>query len=192
MKAFQALPEGYREIMSVDLKTDKKLAFTINGLSASFMLVMALIAIRPLFSSLMEMKPGTGSYLLRLAVLLVSMFAYIVLHEAVHGIAMKLCGTKKVKFGVTLMYAFAGSDDYYDKKSYLFIALAPLLFWGIVLFAVTLLVPSEWFWIAYFIQIFNFAGAAGDIYVAVRFAALPQDILIRDWGVSMKVYSKEE
>jgi len=191
MKAYQALPENYREIMSVDLKNNKKLALGISLLSFFIMLVMALIAIRPFLGSLLETEFDTGAYLLRLAVMLVSIFAYIVLHEAVHGIAMKFCGTKKVRFGVTLMYAFAGSDDYYDKKSYLFIALAPVVLWGLVLALICLLVPQSWFWVAYFIQILNISGASGDLYVTARFARLPDDILVRDWGVSMKVYSKE-
>ena len=36
----------------------------------------------------------------------------------------------------------------------------------------------------------NIAGAAGDFYVVWRFAAMPPDILVRDAGVGMTVYSR--
>ena len=104
---------------------------------------------------------------------------------------MKICGTKKVKYGFTGMYAFAGSEDYYDKKSYIFIALAPVVLWGIVLAIVNCFVPVEWFWVVYMIQIMNISGAAGDLFVTVKFSRFPQDILIRDHGVGMKVYSQK-
>ena len=89
------------------------------------------------------------------------------------------------------MYAFVGSSDYYDKTAYIFIALAPVVIWGIVLAIVNLLVSVEWFWVVYFIQIMNLSGAAGDLYVTVKFSRLPKDVLIQDYGVGMKVFSKE-
>ena len=88
------------------------------------------------------------------------------------------------------MYAFAGSRDYDGKGAYVFIALAPIVFWGIVLAVINCLVPAEWFWVVYLIQVINLSGAAGDLFVTVRFSRLPGDILIQDSGVGMKVFSK--
>ena len=61
---------------------------------------------------------------------------------------------------------------------------------GVVLLALCMLVPAPWFWTVYLIQIGNIAGAAGDFYVVWRFAAMPPDILVRDAGVDMTVYSR--
>ena len=105
---------------------------------------------------------------------------------------MKICKTKKVKYGFTGLYAFAGSDDYYSKKPYIFIALAPVVLWGVVLAVVNVLVPESWFWIVYMIQVANISGAAGDFFVTFRFSRFPEDILVKDYGVGMVVYSKEE
>jgi hypothetical protein len=121
-----------------------------------------------------------------------AMILYMILHELVHGVAMKICGTKKVKYGFTGMYAFAGSEDLYDKKSYIFVALAPVVFWGVVLLIINLFVPLGWFWVVYLIQIANISGAAGDFFVTVKFLKMPRDILVQDYGVGMTVYSKEE
>ncbi len=119
------------------------------------------------------------------------MIAYMILHELVHGISMKLCGTKRVKYGFTGLYAFAASEDYYEKKPYIFIALAPVILWGFVLAVINIFVPAEWIWIVYFVQIMNISGAAGDFYVTIKFLSLPEDILIKDHGVGMAVYSKK-
>lgn len=192
MKAFDKLPDGYKEIFSVDLQKDKKKAFLVNLLA----IVIAIIFVVPMLfvvpiSSLINMENGIGNYFIRFFVLLVSMILYMVLHELVHGMSMKLCGTKRVKYGFTGMYAFAGSGDFYDKKSYIFIAMAPIVLWGIVLAVVNLVVSVEWFWVIYLIQIINLSGAAGDLYVTVVFSRLPGDILIQDSGVGMKVFSKK-
>ena len=104
---------------------------------------------------------------------------------------MKLCGTKKVKYGFTGLYAFAGSEDYYNKKAYIFIALAPVVLWGVVLAVINPFVPVEWFWIVYLVQIMNLSGAAGDLFVTIKFSRMPRDILVQDSGLGMTVFSKE-
>ena len=132
-----------------------------------------------------------GMYTARFVTLIILLVIYVILHELVHGITMKMCGTKKVKYGFKGLYAFAGSTDYYNKRSYITIALAPIIVWGIVLAVVNILVPVEWFWVVYIIQICNISGAAGDLYVTVKFSKLLRDILVQDYGVSMNVYSAE-
>ncbi len=191
MKSFENLPEGYREICAIDLQKDKKTALLVNALA----LVIAAIMIVPAsfivpISALFSMEQGMGAYLLRFGAILVLMVVYVVLHELVHGVAMKMCGTKKVKYGFTGMYAFAGSDDYYAKKPYIFIALAPVVLWGVVIALINPFVSAEWFWVVYFIQIMNVSGAAGDMYVTAKFSRLPKDILVKDYGVGMTVYSQ--
>lgn len=192
MKAIQMLPNGYKEIFSLNLQKDKKIAFLVNLFAVVIMLAMAVPMhfYIPLFT-LFDMQNGLGAYILRFAAIMGLLVVYMVLHELVHGVTMKLCGTQKVKYGYTGLYAFAGSDDYYDKKSYRIIALAPVVIWGIVIAIVNAFVPRAWFWVVYFIQIMNISGAAGDLYVTVKFSRLPKDILVRDTGVEMTVYSRD-
>lgn len=192
MKAVETLPEGYRELYSVDLQKNKKVALLVNLLAIVIAVVLAVTMhfFVPI-SSLFDMQNGLGSYLIRFAALSVLMIVYMVLHELTHGIAMKICGTKKIKYGFTGLYAFAGSNDYYNKKAYIFIALAPIVLWGVVLAIINPFVPLEWFWVVYMLQINNLSGAAGDLYVTVKFSGFPKDILIRDYGIGMTVFSKE-
>ena len=191
MAAVHTLPENYTQIFSVDLQKNKKKAVLVNVLAGVIGLAMAVPMhfYVPIFT-LFDLSAGLPAYTVRFAVLLGGVIVYMVLHEMVHGIAMKAFGTKKVKYGFTGMYAFAGSDDYYDRKSYIIIALAPVIVWGIVLAVVNMLVPEEWFWVVYLVQISNISGAAGDLYVTAKFSRLPKNILVRDWGVRMAVYAK--
>lgn len=190
MKAVSVLPEGYREIYAVDLQKDKKKMLLVNAISVLIMVIMfipgqAYVSVMTLF----DMSQGFFSWFLRYGVMMAGLVVYMVLHELVHGIAMKYYGAKKVKYGFTGMYAFAASDDYYPRKPYIVIALAPIVVWGIVLGVISFLVPVQWFWIVYFIQIGNVSGAAGDLYVTWKFSHMPEDILVRDYGVGMIVYS---
>ena len=192
MKVAEALPEGYRDYYSIDLQKDKKMSLLVNLLAV----VIAVLLLVPmhflvLISSLFVMNEGLGNYVIRFITLIVLMTAYIPLHEITHGLAMKICGTKKVKYGFTGLYAFAGSNDYYNKKAYIFIALAPIVLWGLVIAIINPFVPLEWFWVVYSLQIINLSGAAGDLFVTIKFLGFPKDILIRDYGVGMTVFSKD-
>lgn len=192
MKATEFLPEGYSETCTVNLQEDKKTSLLVN---LSAVIIAVLLAVPALFavpvSYMFSMEKGIIDYMLRFVSLMVLIFVYLILHELVHGVAMKICGTKKVKYGFTGLYAFAGSEDFYDKKAYIFIALAPVVFWGIVIAVINLFVPLEWFWVVYFLQIINLSGAAGDLYVTIKFFRLPSDILVKDTGIMMTVYSKQ-
>ena len=191
MRSYSELPEDYTEILQIDLQKNKRLMLLVNALAIAIGVIMAVpMHFYVPIGSLFSMDKGLFAYSVRFAALVVLMIAYIVLHELVHGMAMKLCGTKKIKYGFTGMYAFAGSTDYYAKKPYIFIALAPVVLWGAVIALINPFVPSEWFWVVWLLQIINISGAAGDIYVTCCFSRLPSDILVRDHGMSMKVYGR--
>lgn len=193
MKAVQNLPEGYEEIYSVNLQKDKKAALMVNLLACLIAVVMVVPAcfLAPI-SSLFDMRAGIGSFSIKMLLIFVLIAAYLTLHELTHGVAMKICGTQKIKYGFTGLYAFAGSNDFYGKKAYTFIALAPVVLWAIILAIVNILVPAAWFWVIYIIQICNISGAAGDLFVTVRFSRFPEDILVKDSGVGMTVYARKD
>ena len=186
MKNYVNLPDDYREILQIDLQKDKRLALIVNGIALLIIIVMAIIG--HFFVPITELLDGTNG--INWSAIFVGMIVYMILHELIHGIAMKAYSKQKPFYGFTGMYAYAGSNSYFNKKSYLVIALAPIVVWGIVLLILNLIF-REWFWVIYFIQIANISGAAGDLYVAERFSKLPKDILVKDIGVNMTVYSKE-
>lgn len=186
MNSYKELPSGYHEVEHIDLQKDKKLAILVNALGIIIMVITFIIGhlIVP-FTNIFRTGP------LPLLVLSVGSIAYIFLHEMVHGIFMKKYGEEKPFYGFTGMYAYAASNCYFNKKNYIVIALAPIVIWGIVLLILNLIFKETWFWVIYFIQICNLSGAAGDLYVTYRFSKLPDDILVKDVGVSMTIYAKE-
>lgn len=192
MKSYRTLLPDYIEYYSVDLQKNKKIALLVNVMAILIGVIMAVPMhfVVPI-STLYSMDQGFFNYILRFVVLLVSMVGYMILHELIHGVAMKICGTKKVKYGFTGLYAFAGSDDYYNKKAYIFIALAPVVLWGLIIAIINCFIPVEWFWVVYIVQIINISGAAGDLFVTFKFSRFPKDIIVKDYGVGMTVYSKE-
>lgn len=191
LKAYHFLPENYQEIMQINLQKDKQTAQKVNIIAGIIMIALLIIGhlivpIKELFNE--EMFAAS---LLRLGVLFLAYFAYIVLHELTHAVAMKAVGGGKVIFGFTGLYAFAGSrEDYFDKTAYRCIALAPLVLWGIVFAVMTALVPRSWFWVVWFLQAGNIGGAAGDVFVTVKLWNKPASILVMDTGVDMTVYDR--
>lgn len=187
-----SLPEGYEKILEVDLQKNKKLMILINGLAVVIMVAMIIIgALFVPIDTFFDSGDVWYAPLIKLAVMMGGYVVYIVLHELVHGIFMKRFSGVKPKYGFTLMYAYAGSSAYFNKKSYIIIALAPVVIWGVVLGVLCAVLPQSWFWVVYFIQMGNIAGAAGDFYVTLKFMRLPKDILVNDTGVAMTVYGKK-
>ncbi len=191
MKSYRQLPPGYRSILTIDLQKNKKLALLVNGMALLIAVLMIAAALLLVPIGSLAGDGGLRGILVKLAVMYGGMFVYIILHEAVHGIAMRQFSDAKVRFGFTGLYAYAGSDAYYCRKHYITIGLAPVVAWGIVLGILNVLVPKDWFYVVYMIQMTNISGAAGDLYVSWKMNRLPEDILIQDSGVAMTVYSAE-
>ena len=190
MKAYQELPADYRQILQINLQSDKKTAVKVNAGGAIAMVAVFVVGhlIVPLGTVL---KAGLSDYFLRLSAAMLGYAAYIVLHELTHAAVMKAAGGGKVRFGLTRLYAYAGSEtDYFDKVSYRCIALAPLILWGAVFGVLAALVPEDWFWVVWFLQAGNIGGAAGDVYVTARLWKLPRSILVRDTGLDMTVFDR--
>jgi len=186
----EELPEGYTLSMTVDLLQNRKQMLMVNGLALAIALIMVLVGlgICPI-AGLFSLKEGLRAYCLRFAVLAAGSVVYIFAHEWVHGVAMRYYSPIKPTFGFSGMYAYAGSTAYFDRSSYLVIAMAPVVIWGAVLMVLHLIVPESWFWVVYIIQISNISGAAGDFYVTVRFMRM-KEILVQDSGTSMRVYER--
>lgn len=190
MKALDTLPDGYQKIFQVNLQKDKKIALLINIGAAMIFIIMGVlmhfvVPITTLFSNPENFWP----YMSRFLTLAVGMYVYIILHELTHGVVIKMVGSTSVHYGFTGLYAYAGSDSYFNKKAYIAIALAPIVVWGFVLLILNMLVPVEWFWVIYVIQIGNISGGTGDLYVTWKFSQMPDDILVHDSGIGMEVYS---
>lgn len=189
------IPQEYRKIGHIDLQKDKKLALLVNLMAAGMMVLLFALGtvLVPPFAQLLPLLDDSLRFLLYMALLLVGLVVYIVLHELVHGVFMRAFSGVKPTYGFTLLYAYAGSTAYFSKRHYIIIALSPVVIWGLVLLLLNLLLPVSWFWPVYFIQVMNLSGAAGDLYVTWKMLfRLPADVLTQDTGVSMTFFAPEE
>lgn len=193
MKATLELPEAYRKVCDIDLAKNKKLFLIVNGLClliVATMIALGMLLGQPI-SAFFDVENGIKAYLVRAAALIGGYILYIILHELVHGIFMRAYSGVRPHYGFKGVYAFAGSDAYFALTPYLVISLAPVVIWGIVLGVLCAVASPAWFWVFYFLEVMNVSGAAGDFYVTVFMLKMPSDILVRDTGTAMSVYSTE-
>lgn len=109
----------------------------------------------------------------------------------VHCIVMfALSGVRPI-YGLKLPYAYAGSTVWFDKKSHIITALAPVVVWGAALQIAIAMLPQAWFWPLWIVQISNLSGSAGDIYTAWALARMKGDLLIQDTGVRMRIMRRQ-
>ena len=179
------LPPGYRYAGTLDFMRDR------NRIKALLILSLALIVV-PVIVGLLTVPVGPSWHLLASKwtmwpCLGLALILYIPLHELVHGIAMFALSGVKPTYGLKLPYAYAGSTVWFDKKSHIITALAPVVLWGIVLQYAIARLPQAWFWPLWIIQISNLSGSAGDLYTVWALARMKGDLLIQDTGVRMRI-----
>ena len=192
MTCFHILPNEYSEIKRVSFTKDKKLYKYINlaATAAAVFLVLIMRIFVP-FDFVTPSSSGEVEMIfIKCGVLGVCAFAYVILHEAVHGIFIRIISGKWGKFGFRSGFAYASSEAMFGRYEYIAIALAPIVIWGIVLGIVNMLVPTGWFWVIYVVQIINLSGAVGDIYVTYTVLKLPKESLFKDDGLDITVYAK--
>lgn len=198
MKNTTVLPNDFSIFTEIDLQKNKKLAILVYGICFAIIILSTFIGLNICpFTNTFGAKYQSGGEIeliplcIKLIATAISLILYIVLHELIHGIFFKAFGKVKPKYGFNLLYAYAGSDAYYNKISYIIIGLAPVVILGLILLTLNFIVPIDWFWVVYIVQINNLSGAAGDYYVTIKLSTIKQPILVHDSGTSMTIYSKQ-
>jgi hypothetical protein len=133
---------------------------------------------------------GFVESLLKIAATISMYILYIPLHELTHGLAMLALSGVRPTYGFKLPYAYCGSKVWFDRRSHIITALAPVVLWGIVLQALICVAGLGWFWPLWAIQITNLSGSAGDLYTAWALYRMEGDLLIQDTGVRMRIMKK--
>lgn len=181
----KTLPQNYRYFATLDFTRNRRQIVAVLKLAIALTVIPLIIGI-----AVTVMKPEVLGFLKRWKLWL-SMFAmliaYIPLHELTHGAVMFALSGVKPSFGVKLPYAYAGSTAWFDRRSHVITALAPLIVWGAVLFILMITLPPRWFWPLLIVQISNLSGSAGDIYCAWVLLKMDGDLLIQDTGTRMRV-----
>ena len=182
------LPENYTFYDKIDLQHNKKHFWIVQGIS--LVLLVAMIVAGYFIDNISFVENITDTFI-ALAVLIVGYILYIFLHEATHGIVMRLSVKAKLNFGFKGWAAYAGSTGYFDKKHYIAVSLAPLVLWGIIFGILNVFYnQGMWFWVIWLLQAGNISGASGDLFCTYKMLTYPNDILVNDTGMDMTVYRK--
>jgi len=181
------LPAGYREAFAIDA-ADKKTGLRLNLLAA--VLTVGLLAALALI-----IRPGSlleGMSIVRGLGVVVTMLAYIVLHELVHGAAYKLLTGEKLTFGFTATVAYCGVPHIYVYRTTALISLlAPFCVFTLVFGGLTLALAQPWDKMcAALLLAIHVGGCAGDLYDAYLYMTRFRDprTLMRDTGPKQTFY----
>lgn len=196
---FNELPEAYKKDYEIDAKDIK---FTIIfGLIINLLLAVGTIAIclaikQFSFNDFSNVIRSNRSYvIIVMLIFIVSLIAYIVLHELVHGLFYKIFTHEKLTFGFTLTVAYCGCPKLYVKKwPMLVTTLAPFVVFNIA-FIIPLFFINDiiiYFALSVILGV-HVGGCVGDLYcvVIMLFKYRKRDLIINDTGPKQTFYVKD-
>ena len=195
---FRTLPEGYRAAKVVDAKSGKtEVAFVLFSILLTALPLVPVILLSGGVRNIVE-DAGRPSAMFAMAVLMVGMVAYIVLHELVHGAVYKMMTRQRLTFGFTLTVAFCGVPDIYtSRRTALEATAAPFLVFTLILLPLTILlynVSRLYFLVCGVLFSIHFGGCVGDLYVIGLFLFRFRDprTLMNDTGPKQTFYIPEQ
>ncbi len=196
---YKELPFGYEKVFEVNAK-NKKTAIIFNLVSFGVMIIAVIIALltKKSFDDELITAGDITEFAIKMLCFAVSMFAYVVLHELLHGLAYKIFTKQKLKFGVSLSCAFCGVPDVYvNKKTAIMALVTPLVVFTVVFGALAVV-----FWftdpLLYVLTVIllgmHLGGCSGDIFVfcVIAFKYNDKNLLMNDDGPKQTIYFKKQ
>ena len=185
---YRELPKGYRYAGTMDFTRNKKQVVALLKVGVALTAIPAVLGVAVSFLRPQVMVFARDWRMwLWMALMLI---AYIPLHELTHGAVMYALSDVPPTYGFKLPYAWAGSTVWFDRRSHVITALAPVVLWGVILQILIFALPEKWFWPLWIIQISNLSGSAGDIYCAWALLKMDCDLLIQDTCVRMRIVKR--
>lgn len=202
MIPFTELPAGYEQALYYSL-TSKRLLVALN--LAALLPMAAASAVMLVFQQLYNALDAPLSLVflkdVRLLapawdiVVLVGLLVLVFpLHELCHGIAFKLIGVARIRYGIKpkrlVLYAEPDGPAYLRRDDFIFCALAPLIFISAGCMVLTLFLPVRLWDILLLVLVLNAGGAIGDIWTVIVLLreGFSSGVLVRDIGDGFVVY----
>jgi len=188
------LPNSYQEVLYWKLSHHNKLLIALNVAGLALLLVMSGVFMA--WARLWHLSDAVSSVKVgQMLIVLISVVLVIVLHELVHGLALKAYGAHP-KYGVIWrqMMFYATAPNYaFRRNAYLVIALAPLVGISVLsLLLLTLPLPGWLLWLIGLCAAVNIGGAAGDMWLARVALGYPARAYIVDEQDGMRVFMPGE
>ena len=189
MKAYSKLPKSHEgnQLARIALERSKVLSRLIKTVQA--VLAVLLLAAGCLFlapSELTNMKDPFE----HLTALMLGMLSVSIVQELARGFLMRIISGIKPTLRFAGAYLHAGCDAYFPRREEQILNLSPLLFSTTVLLALFFTVPDvSWKWMVWIVFTVNICFGVGYGYASMRFAQMPEDILVMNLGPTYLVYS---
>ncbi len=190
---FLELPEGYKADKILDAKSVKMgVLFTV----VNAIVVVIIVALGAQFIDFREAYSSISYPLstIYMSTFVLTLIAYIVLHELTHGLFYKIFTHQKLTFGISLTCAYCGVPNLYIKKVPMLITcLAPFVIFTIIgLVALVLVADIAAKALILIIFAVHVGGCVGDLYVTlIMLFKYKGDLLINDTGAVQTFYVKE-
>lgn len=139
----------------------------------SFILFVIIGVILIMLSNSVENNTVKGQWFL------IGCFSYIILHESIHLIFMKLFSKEKLHISIKFPIS-VGSDAKFSKKQFMIIASAPVIILGIILLLLILFTPKQYTFLWSILLILNFAGSGGDYLQFFKISKYPTNTYFQD------------
>lgn len=121
---------------------------------------------------------------------LLGCFGYIVLHETIHLIFMKLFSKEKLHISIKFPIS-VGSNGKFSKSQFIIVVLAPVIILGVILILLMLFSPKEYTFFLTILLILNFAGSGGDYLQVFEMRKYSNDTFFQDSSNETTVYKKK-
>lgn len=191
------LPEGYKQVLHIDAK-DAKTGIIMNVVSLLILGIVLAVAYIPLKLNNVDILlnfPAKDSTEFPIAMLLfcIVLFAYIVMHELVHGIAYKCLTGEKLTFGISWSCAFCGVPHIYSyRKTAIISSAAPLVLFSSIFGTITVLlyfVSPIYYLLSAILFGLHLGGCSGDMYIILMLLRYSNPkVLMRDTGPEQFIY----
>lgn len=189
MNPTQILPESYRHCYTLDSSQHKiaQALLMCVGLGAFFLGWQLLGSISPALMTLLKL----GRDRLQLVLFLMTIIIMILLHEAIHALALWFFTRSFPSFGVTHMGSvYVDASNWYLPRTPMFLMLvAPLLVLSMLgILLLCLASPGIFFKMLIWAILLNAIGAVNDLAVAAWVFFQPATVLIKNSGLALSIY----
>ena len=150
----------------------------------SFILFVIIGVILIMLSNSVENNTVKGQWFL------IGCFSYIILHESIHLIFMKLFSKEKLHISIKFPIS-VGSDAKFSKKQFMIIASAPVIILGIILLLLILFTPKQYTFLWSILLILNFAGSGGDYLQFFKISKYPTNTYFQDTSYETIIYQEQ-
>ncbi len=196
MKAVEKSQVNFLYNETIDFSNNKKLALTVNLLGIlSFPLIYVILfyLLKILTGSssdnlLFYWKSFSKLPLISSGIFLAILLLILVIHEFIHAVFFYLFTGEKPVYGFKGIYGYAGSPNWYLKKSYyLIVSLSPFIIISVSGLLFLVLIPAEYSSIIVLLLTTHAAGCIGDIWVSIKLIFKPEETYINDSGISLVI-----